>query len=99
MITKPWNRNYPKQVPLSIDIPNITLNDILKCANQYFVNNDALVCHGEKITFNNVDNYTNKFAGFLQNNWQMQKSDHIALLNNQKFRKSKFNNFKLSIKW
>lgn len=80
MITKPWNRNYPKQVPLSIDIPNITLNDMLKGANQDFANNDALVCHGEKITFNNVNNYTNKFAGFLQNNWQLQKSDHIAIM-------------------
>ncbi len=80
MITKPWNRNYPKQVPLSIDIPNIILNDMLKGVNQDFANNDALVCHGEKITFNNVDNYTNKFAGFLQNNWQLQKSDHIAIM-------------------
>ena len=80
MITKPWNRNYPKQVPLSIDIPNITLNNMLKGANQDFANNDALVCHGEKITFNNFDNYTNKFAGFLQNNWQLQKSDHIAIM-------------------
>lgn len=79
MITKPWNRNYPKQVPLSI-VPNITLNDMLKGANQDFANNNALVCHGEKITFNNVDNYTNKFAEFLQNNWQLQKSDHIAIM-------------------
>ena len=67
MITKPWNKNYPKQVPLSINIPNITLKICSKAPIKISLIMMQLVCHSEKITFSDVDNYANKFAGFLQN--------------------------------
>lgn len=80
MITKPWTKNYPDKVPLNIDIPNITLKDMLEKATKDFSNKNALSCHGEKLTFDEINNYSDKFAGFLQNKWKLQKGDHIAIM-------------------
>ncbi|MBK2267723.1 long-chain-fatty-acid--CoA ligase [Francisella philomiragia] len=80
MITKPWTKNYPDKVPLNIDTPNITLKDMLEKATKDFSNKNALSCHGEKLTFDEINNYSDKFAGFLQNKWKLQKGDHIAIM-------------------
>ncbi|AIT09999.1 long-chain fatty acid--CoA ligase [Candidatus Francisella endociliophora] len=80
MTMKPWKENYPKKVPLSIDIPNITLSDMLKETTEKFSDKEALICHGEKLNFTQVDEYAEYFAGFLQHKWQLKKGDHVAIM-------------------
>ncbi|MDE5039615.1 long-chain fatty acid--CoA ligase, partial [Francisella tularensis subsp. holarctica] len=57
MITKPLTKNYPKKVPLNIDIPDITLKYMLKEATKTFANKKALSFHGEKLNFSESDSY------------------------------------------
>ncbi|MDE4957414.1 AMP-binding protein, partial [Francisella tularensis subsp. holarctica] len=73
-------KNYPKKVPLNIDIPDITLKDMLKESTKTFANKKALSCHGEKLNFSEIDSYADKFAGFLQIKWKLRKGDHIAIM-------------------
>lgn len=80
MTTRPWKENYPKEVPLSIDIPDITLRDMLKATTEKFSDKEALICHGEKLNFTQVDEYAEYLAGFLQHKWQLKKGDHIAIM-------------------
>ena len=77
---KPWKENYPKQVSPNISIPKVTLNDMLKETTEKFSSKDALTCHGEKLTFKEINSYSDQFAGFLQSKWNIQKGDHIAIM-------------------
>lgn len=77
---KPWKEYYPKEVNPNISIPNITLNDMLKETTEKFSSKEALSCHGEKLTFKEISQYSDQFAGFLQNKWNIKKGDHIAIM-------------------
>ncbi|BCD91439.1 long-chain-fatty-acid--CoA ligase [Francisella halioticida] len=77
---KPWKDNYPKEVNPNISIPNVTLNQMLEQTTESFSSKIALTCHGEKLSFKEVNNYSDQFAGFLQKKWSIQKGDHIAIM-------------------
>ena len=51
MMSKPCNKNYPKEVPFNIDIPNITLSDLLKTTTENVDDRDALICQGQVLTY------------------------------------------------
>ncbi len=80
MTPKPWIKNYPEKIPFSIDIPDITLDDMLKETTNNFPNRDALICHNENLSFTQVNEYAENLAGFLQHKWQLKKGDHIAIM-------------------
>ncbi|MCL4113088.1 UNVERIFIED_CONTAM: hypothetical protein GTU68_044182 [Idotea baltica] len=74
------NSNYPNEVTSNIEIPNITIRDLLKTSTNDFSSKEALSCHGEKLTFCDVDIYSDHLAGYFQNKWQLKKGDHIAIV-------------------
>lgn len=80
MISKTYNKNYPKEVPSNIDIPNITLSDLLKTTTERFLDRDALICHGQKLTYQEINAYSDLFTGYLQQKWGITKGQHIAIM-------------------
>ncbi|MFC4892643.1 long-chain fatty acid--CoA ligase [Pseudofrancisella aestuarii] len=80
MSHKLWSKNYPSQISTNIDIPNITLKDMLKSATEDFASHDALICQGERLTFKEIDELSDTFAGYLQQKWDVKKGDHIAIM-------------------
>lgn len=80
MSHKLWSKNYPSRISTNIDIPNITLKDMLKSATEDFASHDALICQGEKLTFKKIDELSDSFAGYLQQKWDVKKGDHIAIV-------------------
>lgn len=74
------NSNYPNEVARNIEIPNITICDLLKTSTTKFSSKEAFSCHGEKLTFCDVNTYSDHLAGYFQNKWQLKKGDHIAII-------------------
>ena len=80
MMSKPCNKNYPKEVPFNIDIPNITLSDLLKTTTENVDDRDALICQGQVLTYKEINDYSDLFAGYLQHKWGVTKGQHIAIM-------------------
>lgn len=72
--------NYPSQVARNIEIPETTLKNILAKTTNKFPDKTALICHGHKLNYDQIDSYTDSLAGFLQKRWQLKKGDHIAIM-------------------
>lgn len=80
MISKSNYKNYPKEVPSHIKIPEITLSDMLKIVVENFSSREAFICQGQKLSFKQVDEYSDIFAGYLQHKWRVKKGQHIAIM-------------------
>ena len=80
MSSKPWIENYPKGIPSRIDIPDITLRDLIKETTDSYSSQDAIACFGHKLTFDDVDKYSDILAGYFQQKWQLKKGQHIAIM-------------------
>ena len=75
---KPWFRFYPKQVPRSIDYPNITLSDALKQSAQNFADNPAIIYFGRRISYRELDEMVDRFAAALQD-LGVKKGDRVGV--------------------
>lgn len=73
-------QNYPNQVARNIEIPDVTLKDLFKSSTEKFLDQKALICQGQSLTYKEIDQYSDLFAGFLQKKWQIQKGQHIAIM-------------------
>ena len=64
---KTWLKHYPKYVAHTID-PNSysSIVDVFKQSVQKFGDREAYLCMGARLTFNELDQLTDQFAGFLQ---------------------------------
>lgn len=74
-----WHKAYAKEVLPSIDYETITLPEALERTAKAFPDNIALVMMGEKITYRQLDELVNRFAGALTD-LGIQKGDKVALL-------------------
>jgi len=77
-LEKPWFRFYPKEVPHSIDYPNITLSEALKQSAQNFAENPAIIYFGKHISYHELDELVNKFAAALQD-MGVKKGDRVGV--------------------
>ena len=77
-LEKPWFRFYPKEVPHSIDYPNITLSEALKESAQKFPDNPAIIYFGKRISYRELDELVDKFATALQD-MGVKKGDRVGV--------------------
>ncbi len=63
--SKPWLNSYPAGVPSEVNIPDITLVDMLKETVAAYPNKTASVFFGGKMSFRSLDRESNKFANQL----------------------------------
>jgi long-chain acyl-CoA synthetase len=77
-LEKPWFRFYPKEVPHSIDYPNITLSEALKQSAQKFPDNPAIIYFGRPISYRELDEMVDRFASALQD-LGVKKGDRVGI--------------------
>lgn len=79
MSEKVWHQHYPATVAAELEIPNITLLNILQDTASKFPERDALKFYGKSITFKELTNLVQMFASALQNNG-VEKGDRVAIM-------------------
>ena len=76
----PWFKFYPSGVETEINVEaySSVVNLFEESVAKY---GDAIAyeCMGKKITFNEVDQLSKKFASYLQNELKMKKGDRVAI--------------------
>jgi len=77
--TKPWIHQYDKGVPAEIYIPNISLVDLFQTAVQEAGDAVCTIYEGEERTYRQIDDYSNRIAGFLINHG-LKKGDRVGIL-------------------
>jgi long-chain acyl-CoA synthetase len=63
---RPWIANYDPNVPAEIEIPDITVDGLLRQSAEQFPERDALVFFGKQTTFGELDRAVDAFAGYLR---------------------------------
>jgi len=74
-----WHKAYAQGVPPSLDYEEITLHDALERTARRFPHSVALIMMGKKITYRELDELVNRFAGALMD-LGIGKGDKVALL-------------------
>jgi long-chain acyl-CoA synthetase len=77
-LEKPWFAFYPKQVPRSIDYPNITLSEALKQSAKNFPDIPAIIYFGRSISYRELDEMVDRFAAALQD-LGVKKGDRVGI--------------------
>jgi non-ribosomal peptide synthetase component E (peptide arylation enzyme) len=77
-MSKPWLKNWPENVPQSIQYPEVPLFELLRRAAKLYPKNVAIVLYGKRITYQELDVLTDKFATAL-NDLSVKKGDRVVL--------------------
>ncbi|MFC0262858.1 AMP-binding protein [Fontibacter flavus] len=76
----PWFKFYPESVDSEINVTaySSVVNLFEESVSKY---GDAIAyeCMGKTMTFNEIDQYSKKFASYLQNDLNMKKGDRVAI--------------------
>ncbi|HQQ63019.1 MAG TPA: AMP-binding protein [Pseudomonadales bacterium] len=65
--------------PLSIELPSVTIPEILRQAVNAFSDKPAYTCLGKTISYADVDRLSTQFAAYLQHQTDLQPGDRIAI--------------------
>jgi long-chain acyl-CoA synthetase len=76
---KPWLLHYPDTVPKHVEIPNITLVDVLQETTRKYPNHTAISFYNQKVRFIELSKYVHQFASALQARG-VQKGDRVAIM-------------------
>lgn len=76
---KPWLAHYDEGVPKDIVLPNISLVDLFKTAVQKNGKQVCTICGSESHTYDQIDQYSERFARYLLENG-LQKGDRVGIL-------------------
>lgn len=76
---KPWLKHYDPGVPAEIEIPEISLVDLLDRAVQKYGDEICTIYAGEALTYKEVDERANRLARFLLDQG-LQKGDRVGIL-------------------
>lgn len=63
--TRPWLKNYGTDIPYTVAIPQIAVHEFLRSASRRFPRRVALVFEGRKITYQQLEQESNRFANAL----------------------------------
>ncbi|WP_273853594.1 long-chain-fatty-acid--CoA ligase [Guptibacillus spartinae] len=77
---KSWIKHYPDSISSTIDIPNISLQDMLTKTVKDYPDQVALSFYNKKITYRELGHLSTLFGSALQHNCDMQPKDRVALM-------------------
>src|SRR5665811_495024 len=63
---RPWLRHYEAGVPVEVEIPELTVDGLLRRAAERFPDRDALIFYGARTSFRLLDQAVDRFAGYLR---------------------------------
>ncbi len=75
---KIWLDNYPTGVPREVDLPDISIGQMLEKTAAEYPDNVALIFINNKITYAQLDEMANRFANVLKK-LGVEKGDRVAL--------------------
>ena len=79
VVSKRWHSSYPDYVRKEVDIPDITLSQVLENTVYQFPDNLAISYRGQVLTYTELKKQVDEFASALQQSG-IQKGDRVAIL-------------------
>ena len=77
-LQRPWLSNWPRDVPQSVNYPEISLSGILHKSAVTAPNRAAILYHGTRIPYRRLDALADRFGGALQD-LGVKKGDRVAI--------------------
>jgi len=77
-MSKPWLKHYPPGVPHTVDIAELSIPQMFDQAVEKFRSKTALIFYGKKISYGELRELTDRFAGALSQ-LGVKKGDTVAL--------------------
>ena len=74
-----WNQHYDKEVPYTLDYPDITLYEFFEKAVKESPSQTATLFFGAKITYGKLGRLVDRFAAALAG-FGVRKGDRVALI-------------------
>ncbi|MFJ7681272.1 long-chain-fatty-acid--CoA ligase [Peribacillus butanolivorans] len=78
-LIRTWHEFYPKETPLEIKIPLLSLYDLLEHSAQLYPTNKAVIDGEKELTYLELKNASDRFAADLYNRG-FQKNNRLALM-------------------
>jgi long-chain acyl-CoA synthetase len=75
---KPWLKNWPEDVPQSIQYPEVPLFELLRKTTNLYSRQTAIIFYGRKITYKELNELTDRFATALYS-LGVRKGDRVGL--------------------
>lgn len=76
-----WYKNYDPGVLHTVDLDQyISIPEMLEECFQKYANQPCFMNFGEVLTFKQVDELSQAYAGFLQNECKLEKGDRVAIM-------------------
>ena len=76
--SKPWLKYYPKGVPETVDIPNVSVPDLFNQVAEKYGKKTVLIFYGKEISYTKLKELVDRFATALAD-LGVKKGDTIAL--------------------
>ncbi len=76
---KPWLSSYDEGVPVEIELPKISLVDLLREAVRDYGTAPCTICGDESLTYHQIDELSDGVARYLLNQG-LQKGDRVGIL-------------------
>ena len=78
---KIWLQSYPNDIPPTInDLSNNSILDLMVKASFKYARNTAFTSLNSKLSFSDVDFYSDRFGAYLQNELFIQKGSRVAIM-------------------
>jgi long-chain acyl-CoA synthetase len=77
-LSKPWLKFYPEGVPENVDVPEISVPELIDQLADKYAGNTALIFYGKKITYGRLKELIHRFATALADHG-VKKGDTVAL--------------------
>jgi len=75
---RPWLKNYPEDIPKTIEYPEVPLSRFLEDSAERYGNRTAIIYFGHKISYKELNEFADSFAMALQS-LGVAKGDRVAI--------------------
>ena len=80
-MNKIWLKSYPKNIPESIgELSNSSICDMMKKASHKYSKNIAFTNLNSKLTYSDVDKYSDNFGAYLQKQLSISRGSKVAIM-------------------
>ena len=78
---KPWLNSYPEGVPAEVAKPeHRSVRDMIEFGMREFPDRTAFSCMGKQLSYRQLDDLSNRFACYLQDELGMVKGERVAIM-------------------
>jgi acyl-CoA synthetase (AMP-forming)/AMP-acid ligase II len=77
-LNRPWFKNYPLGVTLTIDLPEMTLVDMLRNSAKFYGHRDSIIYYGTRMKYRDLLDHVERLATYLKNQG-IRKGDRVGI--------------------